>query len=49
MNNKPLTTGRLAISNLRRKPLRTAGLITIVALVAFVLFAGGILSTVSRA
>lgn len=48
MNNKPLTTGRLAISNLRRKPLRTAGLITIVALVAFVLFAGGILSTSMR-
>ena len=44
MNNKPLTTGQLAVANLRRRPLRTAGLVIIVSLVAFVLFAGGILS-----
>ena len=44
MSNKPLTTWQLAQANIKRKPLRTAGLIIIVALVAFVLFAGGILS-----
>ena len=44
MSNKPLTTGQLAIANLKRKPLRTTGLIIIVALVAFVIFGGGILS-----
>lgn len=44
MSSRPLTTGRLSLENLKRKPLRTAGLIIIVALVAFVLFAGGILS-----
>ena len=44
MSNKPLTIWQLAVANIKRKPLRTAGLIIIVALVAFVLFAGGILS-----
>lgn len=44
MGNKPLTIWQLAVANIKRKPLRTAGLIIIVALVAFVLFAGGILS-----
>lgn len=44
MNHKPLTIGRLSVSNIKRKPLRTAGLIIIVALVACVVFAGGILS-----
>ena len=44
MSNRPLTTGQLAIANLKRKPLRTTGLIIIVALVAFVVFGGGILS-----
>lgn len=44
MSNRPLTISQLAVANIKRKPLRTAGLIIIVALVAFVLFAGGILS-----
>lgn len=44
MSSKPLTTGRLSLANLKRKSLRTTGLVIIVALVAFVLFAGGILS-----
>ncbi len=44
MSSKPLTTGRLSIANLKRKSLRTTGLVIIVALVAFVLFAGGTLS-----
>ena len=44
MGNRPLTIRQLAVGNIKRKPLRTTGLITIVALVAFVLFAGGILS-----
>lgn len=44
MRNRPLTTFRLSLENLKRKPLRTAGLIVIVSLTAFVIFAGGILS-----
>lgn len=44
MSNRPLTTGQLAVSNLKRKPIRTTGLIVIVALVAFVVFGGAILS-----
>ncbi len=44
MHEKPITTGRLAVTNIKQKPLRTAGLITIVAIVAFVLLAGGIVS-----
>ncbi len=44
MHEKPITTGRLAVTNIKQKPLRTAGLITIVEIVAFVLLAGGIVS-----
>ena len=44
MRNKPLTIRELSIANLKRKPLRTIGLIIVVTLVAFILFAGGILS-----
>ena len=41
---KAITIRKLAIENLKQKPLRTAGLIIIVALTAFVLLAGGIIS-----
>lgn len=40
----PWTTRRLALENLRRKPLRTACLIATVAALSFVLFGGTILS-----
>jgi putative ABC transport system permease protein len=48
MNNKALTIGRLSLSNLKRKPIRSAGLITITAVLSFVLFAGGVLSVSMR-
>ncbi|MBR5965180.1 MAG: ABC transporter permease [Treponema sp.] len=41
---KPLTTARLAFENIRRKPFRSASLSAVAALVAFTLFACGILS-----
>ena len=44
MHDKPITTFKLAFTNLKQKPLRTAGLTLIVALTSFVLFAGGIVS-----
>ena len=44
MKSKPLTTNRLALFNLKRKPLRTAGLIILVSLLTFVLFGGSVLS-----
>ena len=44
MNYKSLTSTDLALKNLKRKPLRTAGLIIIVGLLSFVLFGGSILS-----
>ena len=44
MSYKDLTTTDLALNNLKRKPLRTAGLIVIVGLLSFVLFGGSILS-----
>ncbi|QIB69909.1 FtsX-like permease family protein [Aminipila butyrica] len=44
MDNKPLTTVSIAIHNLKRKPFRSTGLILIVAIFAFVLFGGTMLS-----
>ena len=44
MSYKALTSTHLALKNLKRKPLRTAGLIIIVGLLSFVLFGGSILS-----
>ena len=44
MGIKALTSTRLAFENLRHKAQRTAGLITVAALVAFVLASGGILA-----
>ncbi len=44
MKNRPLTTYRIARENIRRKPFRTFGQIFIVAMFAFVLFGGSILS-----
>ena len=44
MSYKALTSTDLALKNLKRKPLRTAGLIIIVGLLSFVLFGGSILS-----
>lgn len=45
MKNKSLTTYRIAFENIRRKPFRTFGQIFIVAMFAFVLFSGSILSS----
>ncbi|MCL2404712.1 MAG: ABC transporter permease [Defluviitaleaceae bacterium] len=42
--NKPLTTLRIAFNNLCGKPGRAVALVTIVAIMAFVLFGGAILS-----
>ena len=44
MQNRPLTTNRIAFDNIRRKPFRTWGQILVVAVFAFVLFAGSVLS-----
>jgi putative ABC transport system permease protein len=44
MDNKPLTTINIAFHTLKRKPFRTAGLILLVALLAFALFGGTVLS-----
>jgi putative ABC transport system permease protein len=44
MDNKPLTTVNIAFHNLKRKPFRSAGLIVLVALFAFTLFGGTVLS-----
>ena len=44
MENNALTTRYLALQNLKRKPLRTVGLLIIVALVATVIYAGGLFS-----
>ncbi|MBS7404645.1 MAG: ABC transporter permease [Oxalobacter sp.] len=42
--NRPLTTNRIAFENIRRKPFRTWGQILVVAVFAFVLFCGSVLS-----
>ncbi|WP_313187027.1 ABC transporter permease [Lacrimispora sp.] len=44
MDRKPLTTVSIAIHNLKHKPFRTTGLILLVALFAFTLFGGTVLS-----
>jgi putative ABC transport system permease protein len=44
MDNKPLTTANMAFHNLKRKPFRTTGLILLVAILAFTLFGGTVLS-----
>lgn len=44
MAAKGLTTGGIALRNLKRKPLRTVGLGLLVALLAFTLFGGTVLS-----
>ena len=44
MKSRPLTTYRIAFENIRRKPFRTFGQIFIVAMFAFVLFSGSVLS-----
>lgn len=45
MTQKPLNNGRLSILNIKRKPFRTACLILVVAILAFILFGGSILIT----
>ncbi|SHI03123.1 putative ABC transport system permease protein [Sporobacter termitidis DSM 10068] len=44
MDAKPLTTVNISFQTLRRKPFRTTGLIVLVALLAFTLFGGTVLS-----
>lgn len=44
MDRKPLSTVNIALINLKRKPLRTGGLILLVLLFAFTLFGGTVLS-----
>lgn len=44
MNPKPLTAAGIAANNLKRKPFRTAGLIFLVAILAFTLFGGTVLA-----
>ncbi len=44
MNDKPLTTVNIALHNLKRRPFRTGGLVLLVALFAFTLFGGTVLS-----
>ncbi len=44
MNNKVITTSYLARQGLKRNPLRTVGLLIIVALVAIIIYAGGLFS-----
>jgi putative ABC transport system permease protein len=44
MDNKPLTTATIAFRTLKGKPFRTTGLILLVALFAFTLFGGTVLS-----
>ena len=44
MDNKPLNTVNIAFHTLKRKPFRTTGLILLVALFAFTLFGGTVLS-----
>ena len=44
MQEKALSTHRLSLLNLQRKPFRTAALMTVVALLSFVLFAGSIMT-----
>lgn len=41
---KPLTTTQIALNNLRRKPLRSVGLALVVAVFAFTMFGGALLS-----
>lgn len=41
---KPLTTWRIAVTNLRQRPLRSTGLALVVALFSFTMFAGSLLS-----
>ncbi|SHH74708.1 putative ABC transport system permease protein [Sporobacter termitidis DSM 10068] len=44
MKQRPLTTNRISIYNIRRKPFRAACLIIVVAILAFALFGGAILT-----
>lgn len=44
MKQTPLTNGKLSFYNLRRRPFRTACLITVVAVLAFTLFGGAVLT-----
>jgi putative ABC transport system permease protein len=44
MDNKPLSTANIAFHTLKRKPFRTTGMILLVALFAFTLFGGTVLS-----
>ena len=44
MQEKALSTHRLSLLNLQRKPFRTAALMTVVALLSFVLFAGSVMT-----
>ena len=44
MQEKALSTHRLSLLNLQRKPFRTAALMTVVALLSFVLFGGTIMT-----
>lgn len=41
---KPLTTGRIALNNLGRKPLRSIGLALVVAVFSFTMYGGALLS-----
>ena len=44
MQEKALSTHRLSLLNLQRKPFRTWALITVVAVLSFVLFGGSIMT-----
>ena len=44
MKREPLSVNQLSIDNLKRKPFRTASLVTTVAILAFILFGGSLLS-----
>ena len=44
MQEKALSTHRLSLLNLQRKPFRTWALIAVVAVLAFVLFGGSVLT-----
>ncbi|MDR0669864.1 MAG: ABC transporter permease, partial [Treponema sp.] len=45
MKQRELSTGRLALENLKAKPVRTAGLVVVTAILAFALFGGSIFAS----
>ena len=45
MKQRELSTGRLSLENLKAKPVRTAGLVVVTAILAFALFGGSILAS----